>query len=195
MIQLAIYAAIAAFVVAAGVTVVETYNHNITKAAAAETRATNAEANARQARKSQADLQELVDYGDNLTKGQQEALAARDRKIRDMEARNAAAGRADPRAFACESTPVPPSTRQLRRDTFGTPVPGDGVLHPASPVAGDAGPAPARRDVRPGETGSGPGPVGAPLVQPGQGERAPAAGEAKPSTQSLRERIRALMRK
>lgn len=188
------YIIIALAVVAGGVTVVETYNHALTSSSSANTRAASAEARAALASKHAHDQEELADDAGKFSSDAQTQLADRDRKIHGMEAQIVKLKAGDPKAHACEDTPVPPPTRQLRRDTFGA-VSGELVLHPAPAAAANPGAAAAGRDVRAGEAGSGPGPVGAPLVQPGQGERAPVAGEAKPSTQSLRDRIRALMRK
>lgn len=191
MIQLAIYAAIAAFLVAAGVTVVETYNHNITKAAGAEQRATNAEQRANASARATQNLQELVDYGDQLTKDQKQELADQDERLRTMDGKIRAGAAKDPKGYACESTAVPSAVRELRRATFDAPAPA-GVLHPAGPAATDTGATAPGRDVRPGEGGSGSGPQAAPLVQQRQGDSLAAPRQAEPTT--LRARLQALMK-
>lgn len=184
-----LYAIAAAFVVAAGVTVVETYKHAVTSAATSRIEADQANVRAHRAEQSKANLQELVDDADILTKEQKAELVAKDAAIRDREARIRAMGKADPVAFACEDVAVPSAVRELRRNAAATAGPGS-VLHPPNAAGADGAPGPAGRDLRPASAGSGPGPQGAGGVQQRQVDRAAPAGEAKPA--EIRHRLETL---
>lgn len=189
-----LYAAIAAFVVAAGITVVETYNHAVKSSAEAKIVADQAMQRAAQAQRSKANLQELVDAGDQLTKDQQADLAKKDAKLRAMDGQVRALALADPKAYACEDTAVPSALRELRRDAFGAGAPG-GVLHPANAAGANPGPAAPGRDLRGPAQGSQRDPKGPGEGEQRQGDRAPAPREAKPAAPGTRERLEALMRR
>lgn len=186
-----IYALIFAAVMAAGVYAVETYRSAIASSVVSKAEAASQTARAQRAITEKENLQQLFDTSETIGQKRAQELRTLQSKVGSQNDAIENLKRNKPAVLACESCPVDPDIRRMRRDAFTAAVTTGTVLHPEVGVAGNAGPAIPGRNLRTDSPGSGQPTSGADSVQSREGIGTPITEPAKPTT--IFDRIKRMM--